>query len=163
MSKSKRHLPHVDFLEEKVLLSTGATNASAHKHHKSTKPFVLTGSVSGLPNGSPGVTGYTESSFPVSGHVASMEAVSGSLRLADLFIPIGKLPNLAGGSLVLQDSKGAVDLAIAQAKNHKYKFKVISGTAKFALATGSGTMMISSVQSNLNLVIKLQSTHRGKT
>lgn len=162
MSKPKRHRPQFDLLEEKVLLSTVAISPTASKHHKSIKPFALTGSFSGLPNGSTGVAGYTESSFPVSGHVASMGAVDGSLNLADPFIPIGKLPNLAGSSVVLESSKGAIDLAVTKSKNHKYKFKVISGTAKYALATGSGTMTISSIQSNLNLVFKLQSTHSDK-
>ena len=65
------------------------------KHHDVAKQFVITGSLSGLPDGLPGVAGYTELSFPVSGHVASMGTVQGSFRLADSFIPIGKLPNLA--------------------------------------------------------------------
>jgi hypothetical protein len=163
MLKTKRRLLQFDSLEGKVLLSAGMANPAAIKHHDTVKPFVMTGSLSGLPNGSPGVAGYTETSFPVAGHLASMGRVNGSFSLADPFIPIGKLPDLAGASLTLENSKGTVQLAIAQAKKHKYKFTVVSGTDSYAKASGSGTMAISSIQSNLNLVVKMQSTATKKS
>jgi hypothetical protein len=163
MLKTKRRLLQFDSLEGKVLLSAGMANPAATKHHDTVKPFVMTGSLSGLPNGSPGVAGYTETSFPVAGHLASMGRVNGSFSLADPFIPIGKLPDLAGASLTLENSKGTVQLAIAQAKKHKYKFTVVSGTDSYAKASGSGTMAISSIQSNLNLVVKMQSTATKKS
>jgi hypothetical protein len=163
MLKTKRRLLQFDSLEGKVLLSAGMANPAAIKHHDTVKPFVMTGSLSGLPNGSPGVAGYTETSFPVAGYLASMGRVNGSFSLADPFIPIGKLPDLAGASLTLENSKGTVQLAIAQAKKHKYKFTVVSGTDSYAKASGSGTMAISSIQSNLNLVVKMQSTATKKS
>ena len=93
MSKTKRRLLQFDSLEGKVLLSTGMDDDLAKtKHHDTIKPFVMNGSLSGLPNGSPGVAGYTATSFPVAGHLASMGSVHGSFSLADPFIPIGKLP-----------------------------------------------------------------------
>jgi hypothetical protein len=163
MLKTKRRLLQFDSLEGKVLLSAGMANPAATKHHNMVKPFVMTGSLSGLPNGFPGVAGYTETFFPVVGHLASMGRVNGSFSLADPFIPIGKLPDLAGASLTLENSKGTVQLAIAQAKKHKYKFTVISGTDSYAKASGAGTMAISSIQSNLNLVVKMQSTATKKS
>jgi hypothetical protein len=163
MLKTKRRLLQFDSLEGKVLLSAGMANPAATKHHDTVKPFVMTGSLSGLPNGSPGVAGYTETSFPVAGHLASMGRVNGSFSLADPFIPIGTLPDLAGASLTLKNSKGTVQLAIAQAKKHKYKFTVISGTDSYAKASGSGTMAISSIQSDLNLVVKMQTTATKKS
>ena len=57
-----------------------------------------------------------------------MGTVHGSFSLADSFIPIGKLPDLAGASLTLENSKGTVQLAIAQTKKHDYKFTIVSGT-----------------------------------
>jgi hypothetical protein len=162
MLKTKRRLLHFDSLEGKLLLSAGMADPAVTKHHDTVKPFVMTGSLSGLPSGSPGVTGYTETSFPVAGHLASMKKVNGSFNLADPFIPIGKLPDLAGASLTLENSKGTVQLAIAQAKKHKYKFTIISGTDSYAKASGSGMMAISSIQSNLNLVVKIQSTTTKK-
>ena len=163
MLKTKRRLLQFDSLEGKVLLSAGMTNPATTEHHDTVKPFVMTGLLSGLPNGSPGVAGYTETSFPVAGHLASMGRVNGSFSLADPFIPIGKLPDLAGASLTLENSKGTIQLAIAQAKKHKYKFTVVSGTDSYAKASGSGTMAISSIQSNLNLVVKMQSTATKKS
>ena len=163
MLKTKRRLLQFDSLEGKVLLSAGMANPAATKHHNTVKPFVMTGSLSGLPNGSPGVAGYTETSFPIAGHLASMGRVNGSFSLADPFIPIGKLPDLANASLTLKNSKGTVQLAIAQAKKHKYKFTVVSGTDSYAKASGAGTMAISSIQSNLDLVVKMQSTATKKS
>jgi hypothetical protein len=162
MLKSKRRLLQFDSLEGKLLLSAGIASPGATKHHDTVKRFVMTGSLSGLPNGSPGVAGYTETSFPVVGHLASMGKVNGSFSLADSVIPIGKLPDLAGASLTLDNSKGTVQLAIAQAKKHKYKFTIVSGTDSYAKASGSGTMAISSIQSNLDLVVKIQSTTTKK-
>ena len=44
-----------------------------------------------------------------------MGKVNGSFSLEDAFIPIGKKPDLDGASLTLENSKGSVQLAIAQA------------------------------------------------
>lgn len=162
MLKTKCHLLQFDCLEGKLLLSTGTADPAVTKHHDTIKRFVMTGSLSGLPNGSPGVAGYTETSFPVAGHLASMGSVNGSFSLADPFIPIGKLPNLTGASLTLENSKGTVRLAIAQAKKHKYKFTIVSATDSYAKVSGSGTVTISSIQSDLDLVVKMQSTATEK-
>jgi hypothetical protein len=158
MLKTKRRLPQFDCLEGKVLLSAGMADPAATVHRDTAKQFLLNGSLSGLPNGSPGIDGFTETSFPVAGHLASMGKVSGSFSLEDAFIPIGKKADLNGASLILENSKGSVRLVIAQAKKHQYKFTVVSGTEDFAKASGSGTMAISSPQSALDLVIKLHST-----
>lgn len=158
MLKTKRHLPQFESLEGKVLLSTGMTNPAKAKHHDTAKRFVMTGSLSGLPNGSPGTAGYTEKSFPVTGHVASMGKVQGSFNLTDSFIPIGKMPNLAGASLTLENPKGAVQLAIAQTKKHDYRFTIVSGTDHYATASGSGTIAITSPRSTIDLVVSLHST-----
>ncbi len=152
MLKTRRRLPQFDCLEGKVLLS------AATVHRDLAKRFLLNGSLSGLPNGSPGVNGYTETSFPVAGHLASMGTVNGSFSLEDAFIPIGKKPDLNGASLTLENSKGSVQLAIVQSKKHQYKFTVVSGTEGYLKASGSGTMVIASPQSTLDLVIKLHST-----
>jgi hypothetical protein len=158
MLNSKRYQPQFDSLEGKVLLSASMANSAATKHHDKVKPFVMTGSLSGLPNGSPGVAGYTATSFPVSGHLASMGTVHGSFGLAHSFVPIGKLPDLAGASLSLENSKGTVQLAIAQTKKNHYKFTVDSGTGKYTSASGSGTMKIASTHAAIDLVISLHST-----
>jgi hypothetical protein len=152
MLKTRRRLPQFDCLEDKVLLSAAAG------HRDVAKRFLLNGSLSGLPNGSPGINGFTETSFPVAGHLASMGKINGSFSLEDGFIPVGKQLNLNGASLTLDNSKGSVHLAIAQAKKHQYKFTVVSGTKGYAKAAGSGTIAISSPQGALDLVIKLHST-----
>jgi hypothetical protein len=158
MLKTRRRLPQFDCLEGKVLLSAGMADPAATVHRDTAKKFLLNGSLSGLPEGSPGIDGFTETSFPVAGHLGSMGKVSGSFRLENAFIPIGKKPDLNGGSLTLENAKGTIHLAIAQAKKHQYKFTVVSGTEDYAKAAGSGTMAISSPQSALDLVIKLHST-----
>ena len=158
MLKTRRRIPQFDSLEGKVLLSTGIADPAATVHRAAAKRFLLNGSLSGLPNGSPGIDGYTETSFPVAGHLASMGKVSGSFSLENAFIPIGKKPNLNGASLTLENSKGTIHLAIAQANKHQYKFTVVSGTEGYAKAAGSGTIALSSPQSALDLVVKLHST-----
>jgi hypothetical protein len=156
MWKTKRRRPQFDCLEGKLLLSAAAG------HHEAAKPVVLTGSLSGLPNGKPGVDGYTETTFPVSGHVSSMGKVSGSFSLEDAFIPIGKLPDLNGASLTLENTKGSVLLTIAQTKKNEYKYTVISGTDDYASAAGKGTITVSSPAEALNLTIKVHTTTTSK-
>ncbi len=158
MLNTKCHRPQFDSLEGKVLLSAGMADLAASKHHDKAKAFVMTGSLSGLPNGSPGVAGYTATSFPVSGHLASMGTVHGSFNLAEQFIPIGKLPDLAGASLTLENSKGTVQLAIAQTKKNDYKFTIDLGTGKYTSTSSSGTMKIASTHAAIDLVISLHST-----
>jgi hypothetical protein len=158
MLKTRRRLPQFDCLEGKVLLSAGIADPAATVHRDAAKRFVLNGSLSGLPNGSPGIDGFTETSFPIAGHLGSMGKVNGSISLEDAFIPIGKKPDLNGASLTLENTKGSVRLAITQAKKHQYKFTVVSGTEGFAKAVGSGTIAISSPPNALDLMIKLHST-----
>ena len=159
MSKTKHRLLQFDSLEGKVLLSTGMDNDLAKtKHHDTIKPFVMNGSLSGLPNGSPGVAGYTATSFPVAGHLASMGSVHGSFSLADPFIPIGKLPDLAGASLTLENSRGTVQLAITQTKKNNYKFTIVSGTEHYVSAAGAGKMEIESSRASLDLVVDLHTS-----
>jgi hypothetical protein len=158
MSKTKRRALHFDSLEGKVLLSTGLADRAKAAHHADVKRFLLNGSLSGLPNGSPGVNGFTETTFPVSGHLASTGTVNGSFDLKSAFIPVGKLPNLNGASLTLENSKGSIQLAITQSKKQKYDYTVVAGTDDYASKSGAGTMTISSPHSALNLVIRMHST-----
>ena len=157
MLNTKRRLPQFDSLEGKLLLSVGIVDPATTVHRETAKQFLLNGSVSGLPNGSSGIDGYIETSFPIAGHLTSMGNVSGSFSLEDAFIPIGKKPDLRGASLTLENSKGSVQLAIGQSKKHQYKFTIVSGTDRYVSASGSGTMAISSPQDALDLVIKLHS------
>jgi hypothetical protein len=158
MLNTKRRVPQFDCLEGKILLSTGMAEPAATDHRDAVKRFVLNGSLSGLPNGSPGIEGYTETSFPVTGRLASMGKVSGSFALEDAFIPTGKKPDLSGASLSLENSKGSIQLNIAQSTKHQYKFTIVSGTESYVSVSGSGTMIVSSPRSTLDLVIKLNST-----
>jgi hypothetical protein len=158
MLKTRRRLPQFDCLEGKVLLSVGLADPAATVHRGVAKRFLLNGSLSGLPNGSPGIDGFTETSFPVAGHLGSMGNVNGSISLENAFIPIGKKPDLNGALLTLENAKGSVRLAITQAMKHQYKFTVVSGTEGYVKAAGSGTIAITSPQSALDLVIRLHST-----
>lgn len=155
MSKNRRRSLHFDSLEGKVLLSASSAKAD---HHPKPTPFVLNGSVSGLPYGQPGVGGFTETSFPVSGHAGSMKNVTGAFQLAEPFIPAGKLPDLAGAKLTLENTKGTLELAITQPKKGHYRFTVASGTDAYAKDSGSGTIAISSPRFGVNFVIKLHTT-----
>src|ERR1700733_8808381 len=105
MLKTRRRIPQFDSLEGKVLLSAGMADPAATVHHEKAKPILLNGSLSGLPNGSPRLNGFTETSFPIAGHLASLGKVNGSLSLEDAFIPVGKKPNLNGAALTLENSK----------------------------------------------------------
>jgi hypothetical protein len=163
MLKNTRRALHFDSLEGKVLLSAGMADPAATVHRDTAKPFLLNGSLSGLPNGTPGTNGFTETTFPVTGHLASVGAVQGSFSLEHSFIPRGTLPDLAGASLTLENSKGSVQLTIAQANKHQYKFTVVSGTKDFASASGSGTLVISSPRSSLNFSMTLHSIIVKKT
>jgi hypothetical protein len=162
MLKTRRRIPQFDSLEGKVLLSAGMAEPAATVHHEKAKPILLNGSLSGLPNGSPSINGFTETSFPVAGRLASLGKVNGSFSLEDAFIPIGKKPNLNGASLTLENSKGSIELTIASSKKQQYKFNIVSGTKAYASTSGSGTIAISSPHSALNLMIKLHSTAAKK-
>jgi hypothetical protein len=155
MLRTRRRQLQVDFLEGKVLLSVGMADPAKMAHRETVKPFLLSGALSGLPEGSPGVNGFTETSFPVSGHVASMGSVSGSFELQHTLIPIGKLPNLAGATLTLENSKGSIQLAIAPSKKQRYDSKIVSGSDAYAAKSGSGTLKISSPRNALDLVVSL--------
>jgi hypothetical protein len=163
MVKTKRHRPQFDFLEDKILLSVGMPDPAATTHKQLAKKFLLSGSLVGLPNGTPGVTGYTVASFPVSGDLASMGSVSGSLNLADPLIPIGKFPDLNGALLTVRNVQGSVQMTITQTKKHTYKFSIVSGIGKYASVMDSGTTAISSAPASLDLLINLHSTAIQKT
>ncbi len=163
MLKTKRRHLQFDSLEGKLLLSAGKAGPAASGHREVAKPLVLTGVLSGLPNGQPGLDGYTETSFPVSGRLGSMGNVTGSFGLADAFIPVGKLPDLNGASLTLKNQKGTVDLTIRQAKKKEYMFTVVSGTDDYTSASGSGTITVSTPAEALNLAINFHSTTTTKS
>ena len=144
-----------DSLEGKVLLSAATAQPAKAAHHHPAERFLLNGSLLGLPNGKPGVDGFTETSFPVTGRLASLGAVHGAFSLQDTFIPIGTKPNFSGASLTLENSKGSVQLSITQPKKHQYEFTIVSGTQAYTSESGSGTMVILSPRSSLDFVMTL--------
>lgn len=162
MLKTKRRSLHFDCLEGKVLLSAGMADPAKTVQKDTVKRILLNGSLSGLPNGTPGLGGFTETTFPVTGHLATLGKVSGSFNLEKPFIPIGTLPDLGGATLNLAGAKGTVQLAIAQSGKNHYQFTIESGTKAYASATGSGTLVISSPRYALNLAISLHSTTQKK-
>ncbi len=156
MLKTTRRPLTFDSLEGKLLLSAATAHLAKTAHHHAAEHFLLNGSLSGLPNGKPGVDGFTETSFPVTGRLASLGAVHGSFSLQHTFIPIGTMPNFSGALLTLENSKGGVQLSITQATKHQYKFTIVSGTQSYASASGSGTMVMSSPRSSLDLLMTLR-------
>lgn len=157
MLKTKRRTLQFDSLEGKVLLSTGMADPAATVKRDVVKPFLLTGTLYGIPSGTTGPEGYNVSTFTVVGHTAAMGNVSGSFNLADTFVPIGKRPDLGNASLTMTNRKGSVQLAIAPSKTDLYHFKITSGTNHYADATGSGTLTIAPTQGTINFVIVVHS------
>ena len=79
MAKTKQHAIAFDSLEVKVLLTTGIADPAVTVYHYKALRFQLTGTLYGLPSGISGPNGYIVSSFSLSGRVASMGNVSGSV------------------------------------------------------------------------------------
>jgi hypothetical protein len=160
MLKAKRYTPYVDCLECKVLLSHGLGDPATSVHQDVVRHVRLGGVLGGLPWGTASSDGYQVLSFLVQGRAGSMAKVSGSVNLADTFVPAGKLPDLSDASLLLANRKGSVNLAIATSKTNRYTFKVVDGSGAYISAFGSGTVTIkaSPNPSSLAFVIKLHTT-----
>jgi hypothetical protein len=159
MLKTHRRSLHFDSLEGKVLLSVGMADPAATVQRSAAKPFVLNGSVQGLPAGKFGPKGLVVSSFAVSGHFGSMGKVTGFFLLSDKVVTPGTMPDLANSLLVLTNSEGSLLLGIKPAKHH-YSFQIIGVTSHYISVSGSGTLTVSPSPTAANLVITL---HSAKT
>jgi hypothetical protein len=155
MSKSTRRALQFDSLEGKILLSSGMADPAAVVFRHKTLRFILSGAISGIPAGTVGPSGYVISSFPVSGHLASMGNVSGAFYPKYTFVGFGKMPDLSKATLVLANQKGSVAIALNASGSHHYRFKVMSGTGTYTYASGSGTLKISASHNSLAFLIKI--------
>src|SRR4051812_43776147 len=117
MSRTQRRTLAFESLEGKVLLSRGmipgAKAVPAIVHRARATPFLLDGSVAGLPYGAIHDRGIQVSSFNVVGRAKAMGRVNGSFHLANSLIPQGKMPDLSDATLTLSNSKGSVQLTMA--------------------------------------------------
>lgn len=159
MLKTHRRSLHFDSLEGKVLLSVGLADPAATVHRSVIKPFVLNGSVQGLPTGEFGSKGLVVSSFAVSGHLGSMGKVTGFFLLSDKVVTPGTMPNLANSLLVLTSSEGSLLLGIKPSKHH-YSFQIIGVTTNYTSVSGSGTLTVSPSPTLADLVITLHSAKK---
>ena len=160
MRKTRQHTPQFDAFEGKVLLSTGIATPAVALHQQPAKRVILSGTLRGLPSGLTDSRGFSVTSFQVGGHVGSIGNVSGTFKLADSLIPIGRLPDLSNASLILANQKGSVVLMISASQKNHYRFKVLGGTGSDARAFGSGSVKISSKHNSFDFFIKLHSTGR---
>ncbi len=126
-------------------------------HQSAAKPFVLNGSVHGLPKGSFGSQGLQVASFLVSGHLGSMGKVTGSFLLSDKLVARSKLPDLSNSLLVLTNQKGGVLLGIKPSKTHRYSFQIIGVTTNYTSVSGSGFLTVSPSPTTFNLVVTFHS------
>jgi hypothetical protein len=157
MSKSTRRTLQFELLEGKTLLSSGMASPAAIVYQLKTPKFHLNGTLRGVPFGTSGHEGFVVSSFPISGHVASMGNVSGAFYLTYPIVGKGKMPNLSSASLVLANQSGSVDISLDAFGSHKHKFTMMSGTGIYTYASVKGTLTISPGHHSHNYVIKLKS------
>jgi hypothetical protein len=158
MLKTHRRSLQFDSLEGKVLLSTAMADPAGAVHRSTAKPLNLSGSLQGLPTGKFVSNGLQVSSFPVSGHIASMGRVHGLFLLSNKLVPRGKLPDLTNSLLVLTNQEGSLLLGIKPSSAHRYSFQIIGVTTHYLSVTGSGYLKVSPSPTTFNLVIKLHST-----
>jgi len=156
MSRSTRRTLTFDFLEGKTLLSTGIGNPATAVYQQKTARFHLNGKLNGLPSGTAGPEGYTVSSFPVSGHLASMGNVHGAFFLRYTFIGAGKLPDLSKSTLVLENQSGSVAISLNATASHRYKFTIMSGSGAYTFASETGHLTISASRNTPFFSIKMQ-------
>ena len=157
MSRSMRRAFTFEFLEGKTLLSFGIGHPAAAVFQQKASRFHLNGNLNGLPIGTTSPEGYTVSSFPVSGHLASMGNVQGAFFLRYTFINKGKLPNLSKSTLVLENQSGSVDISLNATASHRYKFTVMSGSGAYTFAYEIGHLTISPGRHSRFFSIKIQS------
>jgi hypothetical protein len=159
MSKTTRRALQFDSLEGKILLSTGMGDPAAAVYRQKTVRFNLSGTISGTPSGVAGPDGYVISSFPVSGHVASMGNVSGAFYLQYTFVGYGKTPDLSKAVLVLANQKGSVHISLSASGSRHHTFMVMSGTGTYTYASGKGHLEISASGHSLAFVIKFHTVN----
>jgi hypothetical protein len=157
MLRSTRYTPTFDSLEGKTLLSFGVNNPAATVYQQKTSRFHLDGKLNGLPSGTAGPEGYTVSSFPLSGHLASMGNVQGAFFLRYTFIRAGKLPDLSKSTLVLENQTGSVEISLNATASHRYKFTIMSGSGAYTFASETGHLTISANHKSPFFSIKMQS------
>ncbi len=158
MLKTHRHSLQFESLEDKVLLSTAMADPAATVHRSAAKPFVLNGSVQGLPTGSFGSKGLEVTSFLVSGQLGSMGKVTGSLLLSNKLVARGELPDLADSLLVVTNKKGSLLLEITPSTLHRYSFQIIGVTTNYTSVSGSGFLTLAPSPTTFNLVMTFHST-----
>jgi hypothetical protein len=146
-----------DFLEGKTLLSSGIGSPTAAVYLQKASRFHLDGKLNGLPSGTAGPEGYTVSSFPLSGHLASMGNIQGAFFLKYTFIRAGKLPDLSKSTLVLQNQSGSVDISLNATASHRYKFTIMSGSGAYTFASATGHLTISANHKSPFFSINMQS------
>jgi hypothetical protein len=117
----------------------------------------LSGTLRGVPFGTSGPEGFVVSSFPISGHVASMGNVSGEVFLTYNIVGKGKMPNLSSASLVLANQNGSVDLSLNTFGSNHHKFRMMSGTGIYTYASAKGTLTFLPGHHSHDYVIKLKS------
>jgi hypothetical protein len=156
MTSPRRHTLGFDYLEGKVLLSTGMANPAAIVHQAKANRFHLSGKLEGIPSGMAVPNGFIVSSFPLNGNVTSMGAVEGAFFLKHSFIPSGKLPNLSKAVLVLVNQKGRVNIALNATASHHYKFTIMSGSGNYTFASGKGNLSVSGSRRSPEFTIKMQ-------
>jgi hypothetical protein len=157
MLKTHRRSLQFDSLEGKVLLSAAMADPAATVHRSAAKPFVLNGSVQGLPTGSFGSQGLEVTSFSVSGHLGSMGKVTGSFLLSDKLVARGALPDLSNSLLILSNKEGSLLLGVKPSTTHRYSFQIIGVTTNYTSVSGSGVLTVAPSPTTFNLVITLHS------
>jgi hypothetical protein len=157
MLKTHRRLLQFDSLEGKVLLSTAMADPVATVHRNTAKPFVLDGTVQGLPAGSFGSKGLVVSSFPVSGHLGSMGEVTGDILLSNKLVTRGNLPDFGNSLLILTNHQGSLLLQVKHSTKHRFSFQIIGVTTKYASVSGSGFLTVSPSLTTYNLVVTFHS------
>jgi hypothetical protein len=159
MAKTRQHTLDFDYLEGKVLPSTGMADPAAAVYQQKAIRFHLVGKLQGIPSGAAVPNGFMVSSFVLNGTVASMGTVEGAVFLKYRFIQSGKLPDLSKASLVLVNQRGRVNISLNSTDSHHYKFTIMSGSGTYTFAAGKGNLTVSGSHRSPVFTIKFQSTN----
>jgi len=160
MLKTRRRPLQFESLEEKVLLSAAMADPSATIHRSAVKPFLLNGSVQGLPAGSFVSKGLEVKRFPISGRLGSMGKVHGFILLSNKMVTRGALPDLTNSLLIVTNQNGSVLLGVKPSTMHHYSFQIIGVTTKYKSVSGSGILTIAPSPTSFNLIIELHSARK---
>ena len=171
MFRTNRLQPGFDSLESVVLLSTGVATASSPAHLDSVfgERLELNGTLHGnktvlivdprVPLAADSqIEGGSLSYFDTSGRLSTLGKVSGSFgpNLAT-DSPLGQLPDLSNLTLELSNHSGSVQLTLSPSTTNDYQFTVSGGTGRYAVAYGSGSLVITFRQSSNEYLLRLQS------